>query len=245
MALVIGVNPLIRHYLVTFHQINRGYISFMRIKIKPADKIDLEDISDIIKYENVAVLVDKEGFLKNIKNARQTLGITTLIAYNNVKKWLSERPKQRTALTIRIGLIEQEFHRGDSFDDIIRYALLAGKVTDNECAVSAYCGIYPPNNEVDEPLVGLSYPMVAIFVSPETKLEEIKKLLMTKVKVLFKEEDEKRKVPTKESPTIREVRKWYWLKKEMTYTELVESLGPGFIYETVKKAVERYRIRLR
>ena len=196
-------------------------------KITSQDKIDLEEIVDNHRYETVAYIVDKDDFIMEVKKFRESLGLVKTIPYGEVKQWLRRKTSDKAinaeeSLTFRqivrlhIGAhrIRQEFNLGEHFQEIIKYVILAGKVTDNEFQDSAFCAIYP--FEFEEPLE-FTDSVVAIFLNPETSIREVENLMKNEVKKLFKEIGRKNRISKKTSPNIRDARKWYWLKKEMTY----------------------------
>lgn len=188
------------------------------------DKIDVSALTDNKQMANVLSLVDNFEFIKRIKTVRNSLGLRDLLRYEDVEKWVLDKKRTcnsisktskdykkcfrlLTLLDIQTNTITSEFNRNENFKEIVKYALLCGKVTNKEYKTSPYCFIYPDHNNDD---IELDFPMVAILLNPETKFNEIRAIFKTKVQELFKEIDSKRKLPKKEKPELLRDREWYW-----------------------------------
>ena len=200
----------------------------MKMRINIIDKIDLDGISNNFWYATMAYFVDKDEFIEAIKEARVSIGLTLPIDYEDAEKWLSQKYKteslrnfdeadkirfnQKIRLNTAVDKIKEKFHKGVNYTDSIKYAILAGKITDKEYIPSAFCSIYPFSKEFEEIELFNEQPMVAIFVNPDTKMEEVKILMDTQVKELFRGIKKDVKSPRK-SQNIRRDRGWYWLKR--------------------------------
>jgi hypothetical protein len=223
------------------------------MKIKYEDQIDIEDVEDIYAFEAVARLVDNEKILTAIKNLRELLGIKTPVSYFSATKWLkdSDNLKQQILLNLRISSLKEKFDFDYSFDSVIKLAVLAGKVTSEEYKATAYCIEFPPE---DIDLVTDYVPRIAIIVSPDTKVDEIKEILQTKVATMFHDSNIKKRSSqrtTQKRTTVREVRRWYWLSKKMKYPDICALLdsenevGDEFISQgTIESAVRRYKKKI-
>lgn len=219
----------------------------MNMKNEDVKPVDLEKISSNYKYAVAAFLVDKGDFLKMIMEARKSLNLAKPLKYDSVKSWLKNDIKKQISVNTIVNEISHKFKRGFNFYEIIKYALLANKVTDNEFTHSAFCQEYPFSEEFEGAEPYLDEPMVAIFVNPETKIEEVEGLMNTDVKLKFEQMGRKTH-KLREAKNIRSVRKWYWLKKSMTFEKLYEFLNTndkGPSYESIKRAIERYSRRLK
>ena len=232
----------------------------MSIKITQKDKVNLEGISNDRLYEIIAFLVDREEFIEDIRSVREKLGFKKPLSYSATKKWLSRKIstkglsqmskedkevfREKSMLAFQVSSIRQKHRISANFEEIVKYAILSNKVTDKQYNISAFCTIYPFEDEsvVEDELLELS--TVAIFINPETTPKEVKQLMSTEVKKLFKKIGDSKKVPIRKKSDIRDVRTWYWKKKKMTYNALCSNLGPGYTYEAVKRAVERYMKKL-
>lgn len=142
----------------------------MNMNITETDKIDIEGISDNIRYEHMALLVDREDFILSIKNTRKFLGITTLLQHDEVDKWLhriyknssfikmnkddKNDFKQSFYLSQSVASLKEIFHKNVNYTNAIKYAILAGKVTDKEFTKTAFCAEYPFSEEFDYLLLG-------------------------------------------------------------------------------------------
>lgn len=225
----------------------------MSMKNEDAVFVDLEEISTNYKYAVAALLVDKNEFLEMLKHARRSLGIVEPLKYDSVEQWLSGDIKRQISVNTIINEISHKFKKGFNFSEIIKYALLANKVTDNEFTHSAFCQEYPFTKEFEDAEPYLDEPMVAIFVNPDTKTKEVEGLMNTEVKFIFEQLGRNRRTLRK-SKNIRKVRKWYWLKKDMSFNKLFKLLNKDVnyeisnddvSYEKLKRAVERYTLKLK
>jgi hypothetical protein len=207
------------------------------------DKINIEDIDDNRRYGVLSMLVDQEDYIKEIKSIRQSLNLPLPINYPEVRSFFNKQTeKWRMSFNLRISLLHEQFGRGDNYRKVFKYSVLAGEVRTRDFKNSAFCAIYPfediyglPEEEV------VDYPTVAVFIHPETSMEEVKRLLEEDAKKLFLEID-KRHVPDKASHTVKEMRELYWLKKtgNKTYMALADKLGKGYTPENIKKSIKRY-----
>lgn len=236
-------------------------------------KIDLEGIKDNRNYAIVAYLVDNDHFLEEVVRVRKLIGIGSPLGYVDATKWLNRKLKgiskkddhgndmgisvtsmnkadkehfrNRTKLSINVGTIKERFEKGLNFTQIIVYAILAGKVTDNECTLSSFCASYPFSQKFDDAEFYTEQPMVAIFVNPETKLKEVKTLMDTKVKELF---DKKKRIDTstkRERTNIKRDRKWYWENHSSNPNRLgyikIAKKNKGISSSTVRDAIDQYK----
>lgn len=233
------------------------------MKINIEDKVELEGITRNSTYARVALFLDNVNVLFAIKEARERMGLDELVPYKEAYKWLARKTKvsgfvdmdddkfifrQITCLELRTGLIAEKFHRGDEYFPVIRFAILAGEVTDKECSPAAMCVPFPIPEDFAKDEPSSTSPMVAILISPETTWSEVKELYSTEAKQLFTELaiDRKRYYT---SDNIRRDRQWYW---EHTYS----GLSYGEIWskalnennsiskDGVIQAIKQYRSRL-
>jgi hypothetical protein len=237
------------------------------MKIMPDDKIDIDGISDDRLYEIVAFLVDRDAFIKDIKRARESFGFKKPLTLAQAKKWVGRKTtvkslplmgkedkeisSQSFRFSNRIRLIREKHHIGENFSEIVKYAVLSNTITDTHYHFSAFSTTYPFSYEFKEAVIDgyLEQPTVVIFVSAETTQEEVNKLMETEVKDHFKELGDAKKVPIRIMSDIREVRRWYWLKKGTTYPKLHDLLEKEMgikvpEYNTMIKSIQRYKRKL-
>ncbi len=227
------------------------------------DKIDLEEITDNLKYARMAMLVDKEEFIISIKKTRKLLGLTKPLEYDKAGKWLhrsnrnSSLNKMDTSnketfrnvfrLSQSISGLKEKFHKNVNYTNAIRYAILAGKITDKEFTTTAFCTKYPFSKKFEEAELSAEWPMVAIFVNPETKKEEVLSLLNTEVKKLFNKIYNDSKLQKRASGNIKRDRDWYWLHKDgKSYQEIADLDGKKILgfRDVVIKAIKQYKRNL-
>jgi hypothetical protein len=223
------------------------------MEINYEDQINIDDIKDDYAYEVVARLVDNEKVLSMVKSFRSLLDIETPMSYTSALKWLKDPNNQKkiTLLNLRISSMKEKLDFDYSFDSVIKLAILAGKVTRNEYKSSAYCVEFPPE---DIDFITDYIPRVAIIVGPDTKVDEIKELMLTRVEAMFQNAEIKKRSSlrtTKHRTTIREVRRWYWLSKKMKFKDICALLdsenqdGEKLVPQgTVESAVRRYREKI-
>lgn len=234
----------------------------MKMKITETDRIDLDGITNNLKYAQVAMLVDKDEFIIKIKKIRKSLGLSKLLDYDKVDEWLCKTGKesslskmdkkdkeifnQRFYLGNSIANIKEGFHKNIYFTDVIKYSILAGKVTDKEYTWTTFCEEFPFSDEFKDAEFEAEWPMVAIFVNPETKLDEINVLLKTQVNEIFKKIYGD-KHDLKKSENIRRDREWYWLNhssndNRMGYIKIAEK--NNISSSGVREAIKQYKQNL-
>ena len=213
-------------------------------------------------YANIAYLVDKNAFIEEVIKARESLGLLKPLSYEAAQDWqhrnireinlklLSQAEKelfnQKFRLDNKIAFIKDKFRLSQNYTEVVRYSILAGKVTDKECSWSPFCVEYPFPEEFIEAELDTEQSMVAIFVNPETKRDQVEKLFDTKVKELFKKINNK-KVPTRASSNIKRDREWYWQVQEgKSFQEIANSsiADTARNRDVVFKAVDQYRKKL-
>lgn len=230
-------------------------------------KIDIK-IHSNWKYGAVAFLVDRTDFLEDIKSSRKILGITKLLSHKEAKKWkgieldkeILKHPIKETSgdlkeaeyFTIHKTKSElitdqllMKYHKPVTYWLVIHYAILCGEVTDDEFSASAYCKVIYPG-EVKE-------PEVAIIITPDTKLKEIREIYKTAVPETIQEYNKytlkSSKLTSDTVSNIKRDRRWFWLKKENnSYSAIgkIESENDIDISsEGIKKAIDRFKSHLK
>ena len=235
------------------------------MSISIADKVDLNGITDNFKYATLAFVIDRKAFIKRIQKARVDIGLSTPMTYQDARKWLAYKYEehelskmnevdkkhlnQSWRLQNTIGAIKRDFRMGLGFDSAIMMVVLAGTVTDQDFDKTSFCVEYPFPDGFEDTDPSLEQPLVAIFVSPQTRLDEIKHLLDTEVVSLFNKMG-REKEDKKEFIRIKRDREWYW---EYKYGEKTSYLKIWKVYkgsdrpldkEGVRKAIERYERRV-
>lgn len=226
-------------------------------------EINLEEITSDRGYATVSFLVDNDRFLEEVVKARKLIGLDSPLEYDEAKKWLNSGPKnvsllkmnksdkeafrKRFQLVNRVHEIKQQFRKGINFTYIITYAIIAGKVTDKEITSSAFCEPYPFSREFESLEVYIEEPMVAIFINPETMIDEIKKLMSSEVEELFKKAKRYNMV-SRTSQNIRRDREWYWMNKQgLSYGKIWEKLSKmerTHDVNGIAKAIQQYKKNL-
>lgn len=218
------------------------------MKIEPIE-IDGNNLTDW-QYGEIAFLLDREDFLKDLERARKKLGIKELLSENDDLDWTADKEK-----TIRRLLTK--YRKSLNFRPILIDALMRGKVKGFETD-SAYCTIINPKEVVSDYNNGIRIPELAIIITPETKLNDIEKLYKVQIPLMIKEYrrlflNSKRKVPDTK-PEIKRDREWYWTKKktglsyqkiwkkwENEHPEVEDKLSTS---DTVYRAIKNYQERL-
>jgi len=182
----------------------------MRIKINP---VSIE-VTDNWRFCLIAWLVDREDFLKDLRDARLVLGIgKKLIDYKATKEWFKtelEKEQQKTPIKkvfdplsgesrfifpkteserLTIKLLEK-YHKSPLYFEAIKYVVVSGVVTDREFTRTAFCQVLPPDYQMIDTehgitnLVDQNQPVMAIVISPETQLKEVVKVFREEVPYL-------------------------------------------------------------
>lgn len=224
-------------------------------------KIDLGEITNNKHYAEVAYLVDNDSFLDEVDRVRKLIGIDSPLKYQEAGEWLQgntnrvsfskmtkkekEKYKKRLRLSIETENIKERFKKRFNYSQLIKYAILAGKVTDNECTTTTFCVSYPFSKEFNDAELYVEQPMVAIFVNPETKFKEVKKLMDTRVKKLF---DKTKRIYTstkRERTNIERDRDWYWENHPSNPNRLgygkIADKHMGTEPSTVRQAIDQYK----
>jgi len=213
----------------------------MNMNINPVEI----NIKDNRKFGEVAFLVDREDFIKDLIRARKELGIKGLNTYGSDIGW------SRSKESIVNGLLKN-YHKDLSFRSVLIDAVFYGKVEESKISDNAYCTIIYPHEVMSDLKRGIAYPELAIIFSPNTKLEEIKEVYKTQASKLIGEYNKnvlksKRKTPDTIS-NIKRDRKWYWQHVNgSSYQKIWEATkvkDRPHDREGVIKAVMQYRKRL-
>lgn len=224
-------------------------------------------IKDNWKFCEVAFLVDRDDFLRDIGMARKSLGVMKLIPYNELIKWTSAESIRTTKKTkfrkiksdyfenkyvvpagkseIIVDELKKKYRKAHNFWPVIESAMLAGVVTKDEFSISAYCKvIYPEDYELS-----VTEPDLAIIISPDTKLNDIEELFKTNIPEAVDEYKDlvlrtKRRTPDTIS-NIKRDREWYWLKHQgLSYSKIEDMAKPKVSKDVVIKAIKQYKARL-
>src|SRR3990167_7170798 len=105
----------------------------MNMNINPVEI----NIKDNRKFGEVAFLVDREDFIKDLIRARKELGIKGLNTYGSDIGW------SRSKESIVNGLLKN-YHKDLSFRSVLIDAVFYGKVEESKISDNAYCTIIYP-----------------------------------------------------------------------------------------------------
>lgn len=219
------------------------------------------EIKDNWVFGEVAFLVDRDNFLKDVGKVRKELGIAKLMTLSEMINWLRKERKEldegllsrRQSYAIANEL-RKKHRRSPTFFHPIMSAIFCGVVTEDDFPSIPFCRlIYPKMLPIDVyTLSGGFEPRIAIIISPETKLDEVIQVFRTEVpKVVekYKKDVLKSKRPPLDTiSNIRRDRGWYWLKKKgLSYEDIRKravSGGEHISRDGVIKAIKQYRERL-
>lgn len=231
------------------------------MSIKPIEiKVD-----DKWKFGEVAFLVDREDFLEDIAKARKLLGIKKLIPNTEIaiNKWKGE--EQNEALKAQLikelstvtrsqkikDKLLKKYHKPLFFANILDAVILCGNVTDKDFSTTAYVQIIDPMDYIErhKHRKFLGYPRIAIIISPETKLSEVKEVFRKNVPSemdYFKNEylNSKSKLHSTIS-NIKRDRRWYWENKNgNSAAKICEKSDLNIDQKSVEKAITQYKKHL-
>jgi hypothetical protein len=216
---------------------------------KIIENIDIDESINSSDYSNVAMLVDNPDFLKAIKMARKGLGLSKLVNCEDIVNWIDYLDQKLSTLNathrlnMKILSIKNQFSKGIAFTNVIKSAILTGKVSPKDLQNSAICLEYPFPEELRE--FKSEEPLVAILVSPDTKFKEVKRLMKTEVKDIFNNKEYK-VVKVRTSSNIVRDRRWYWLHEHGKSYQEIANTNKDFKYnrDTVIKAIKQYEEKL-
>ncbi len=252
----------------------------MKMKIEPV----AITITDNWRYCLVAWLIDRDDFLTDLQRVRKKLGINEkLVDYKIAKEWFDtefEKEKKKTPIKkipdpligkdryvfpktesekLTTKLLEK-YHKSPLYFETVRHAIVTGVVTNKELARTAFCQVLPLDYQMIDMEHGITnlvehdQPVMAIVISPETKLEEIVGVFQKEVPHLRIEYVASRLKGTIMPPDINIInnvqrdRKWYWLKKQgMSYGKILNQAkeeGEHLTRDAVIKAIKRYKARV-
>lgn len=215
-------------------------------------KIDIQT-NNLFRYREIAVLVDKPKFLEEVKRVREIIGLDSLLPFISgnwftaFAKWVERFPQKEKVLMAHSKRLCREFNRPLYMVNDIYQAILFGKVIEERVSV----GIIHPKTIVEK-------PYVAIFPTPYTTDEDIKKSLDQAKEILkgnsllgmpynFKVNDLKHT----EFSQIEEHRELYWRNMAgESYTDIAFSLSSKeaqdeYLQSKTKKEANRYHLERR
>lgn len=238
-------------------------------------------ITDNWRYCLVAWLMDRDDFLVDLHNARKKLGIDDkLVDYVTVKEWFkTEFEKQREKTPIKrvfnqltgkggylfpktkseelTAKLLMKYHKSPLYFDAVRHAIVTGVVTDKEFARTAFCQVLPPDYQMIDiehgitNLVDHNQPVMAIVISPETKLNEVVRVFREEVPYLRMEYEagylKAKQLAPDQISNVRRDRKWYWMHEQgMSYKVIFDKEGKQELDDVdgVIKAIKRYQNKL-
>jgi len=226
--------------------------------------IDIQ-VQDNKKFCDIAFLVDRKDFSKDITKSRKKLSIEDLIPYSNLENWLfkeyqkeSEGYKSKvrkmysmefytapaTTSDLIIYDLLKKYKKSTNFFLAVQSAIFCGIVTDHEVMNTAYCALTVSMDPKD--------PKIAIIISPDTKLPEVIEIFEKKVPQVV-EEYRKYILNSKRSKldtvsNIKRDREWYIQKRKgLSYGQILKgaiSKGESLSRDGVIKAITQYSERL-
>lgn len=213
------------------------------------DPIDIR-IADNWRYGEIAFLVDREDFLKDLALVRKKLGVKQLRPYKTTKYVeINDLINSRNfddKLTHTVEELRKKYKKTQAFHLVIKSAILTGVVTEKEYA-SAYSTIIFPE---DDDFFLQSEPNIAIIISPDAKIEDITKVFnkeipQTKKLYIQKILKSKRVLPDTISNVKRD-RQWYWQKKNSSYGKVHKEIikSQSITRDGIIKAIKQYEARL-
>lgn len=181
------------------------------------NKIDIK-IKDNKDYGDVAFLVDKSIFLTAIADIRKRWNIKYLLPVNKFKDWQQKLYDKDTKILedfeIDIRDLRIRFNKSETFDKVISYAVICGAIPE---------GIYKSTYwrvvlDTPTPLrLQDRTSRVAIFITPQSQLKQIKEAYRDIKKNYFKRDDGYEAFfntyNKDEVQNIKRDREWYWRNK--------------------------------
>lgn len=194
---------------------------------------------------DIAMLVDKPEFLREIQRLREKWQITTLYSPSNFYGFLDLREVQERLSEFNkdIDQILKKFNRDKNYQRVIEYVLVTGVIAEN-IYQSCYFDVVTIGEKNN-----LSNPeryQYAIVLSPRTELKEVKQSYIefkeyVKRKINFQSYDLNIEIPTdrelieqyhrgdiyaladidkfRTKPDIETIRDWYWIRNRKYFND--------------------------
>ncbi len=233
------------------------------MKIK---KIEIS-INNKRHYADVAILVDKPDFIDGINKLRTKWKIEESFKPEQYHDFLVHIRKQEKKgggeFEEDVKKVRLAYNRSPNFEDVITHAIAFGEVFEGSYNPCYYEQIVDPVDPNDE----RKYKY-AIIITPNTVLEDIAPVL-NEIKGLMKKgleqkKDEKKmkasladysfelgphySAPSRKVDNIKRDRRWYWLHKEMSYSQILKKIlkeGEVISKDGVIRAIKSYEKRLK
>jgi hypothetical protein len=206
------------------------------------DRIEIK-IKDNKDFGDVAFLVDKLAFLEVINFLRNKWKIKQLLTPNNYKDWeqklYDECLESLEEFQIDVRDLRIKFNRPETFDNVIAHSIVCGSVP-NGIYKSTYWQVVL---DVPNPVkLQSKTSRVAIFITPQSQLEQVKKLYKEIKTKYFKSDDEYgaffNTYNKDEIPNIKRDRNWYWKNKigESYFKIALKDTKKELAYKEAQKA---------
>jgi|694.fasta_scaffold00232_31 hypothetical protein len=212
------------------------------------------DIKSLKTYARFAFLVDQELFIRDILKAREYLNIYELVKYDELDLWLKrykinhfKNQKVGDPIDIYVKELLSKFKLDLSYFVAVRSVVLTNTISHNEVDENAYITILDSSSI-------LPNTSLAIMITPDTSLEEIKTLLTSskykELKEVYRERSNTFSWDEDTISNIKRDRKLYWLNKEpnkLGYIKLQSFLneqGQDITPQGIKNAIKRYKYNL-
>ena len=231
--------------------------------------IDIQ-IKDVYKYGLLALLFDRPDFIKDVFLIRKRLGLQKPISYEAVDGYLKElenkaRKSKNTlddlviiqedglseitvftdAEFVRdIDFLKKKYKKNKCYEMAIAYAILSGVVKETEFTTTVW--VQYLDEQVLKYLKMDEHFQVSLVILPETRIEDIRKMLNKGVRHFLKSIE----FPKPDLfPNIKYSRKLYWLRQSMSWSELFQYIRKRsrrkIVNQTIRSAVRNYEKQLR
>ena len=198
------------------------------------------DIDDNWKYTQLALLVDRDDFLRDLYKIRQELNLTRLIPpdrlfeyeiaemkrhdfvkrkYTEVKTITSYRTECLRSESLVFDLI-RKYRRDDAYFRAIYTAVITGRTTENTVLTNtASCALIFPEYYYYQVGLGYKDPQIAILLSPESSRKDVIAAYKEGFQKVLEEYKHRMRMQYRNPilvdtvSNIKRDREWYWQNK--------------------------------
>jgi len=210
-------------------------------------KIEI-DVDDNWRYTQLALLVDRDDFLRDLYKIRHALHLTKPISPDKLFEYEVDEMKRRDFVKRRRAEVKiiapyrsdclrseslvfdlvRKYKRSDSYFHAIYAAVITGRIqTKNLPSNTASCELIFPEYYYHQVELGNKDPQIAILLSPESSRKDVVEAYKEGFQKVLEEYRHRLRAHYRDSLFVDTVtniirdREWYWLKKQgMSYGQI-------------------------
>lgn len=206
------------------------------------------DVEDNWRYTQLALLVDRDDFLRDLYKIRQTLHLAKPISSDKLFEYEVNEMKRRDFVKRRSAEVKviapyrsdclrseslvfdlvRKYKRSDSYFHAIYAAVITGKIqTENLPTNTASCELIFPEYYYHQVKLGNKDPQIAILLSPESSRNDVIEAYREGFQKVLEEYRHRMRAQYRNPlfvdtiSNIKRDREWYWLNKQgMSYGQI-------------------------